>query len=162
MLAVLPPKMAEVARFAVETGMRQDEIVQLEWSCIDLERSLAIIHKTKGSKVRTVPLTTGAKLILQRQPRPPKGGIVFWKRDGVTLDNVSNIFAKWSRKLSQRNDGFTRFRFHDLRHLFAVRYLQNGGSIYTLQGVMGHTSVKTTEIYLAYLTPDQQHSAKLG
>ena len=55
-----------------------------------------------------------------------------------------------------------RFRFHDLRHLFAVRYLQSGGSIYILQGIMGHGSVKTTEIYLAYLTPDQQQSAKLG
>lgn len=55
-----------------------------------------------------------------------------------------------------------RFRFHDLRHLFAVRYLQNGGSIYALQGIMGHTSVKTTEIYLAYLTPDQQLKSKMG
>jgi integrase len=45
---------------------------------------------------------------------------------------------------------------------FAVRYLQNGGSIYALQGIMGHTSVKTTEIYLAYLTPDQQLKSKMG
>ncbi|KUR78516.1 site-specific integrase [Novosphingobium sp. Fuku2-ISO-50] len=63
---------------------------------------------------------------------------------------------------SQQKPDFVRFRFHDLRHLFAVRYLQSGGSIYILQGIMGHGSVKTTEIYLAYLTPDQQQSAKLG
>ena len=55
-----------------------------------------------------------------------------------------------------------RFKFHDLRHLFAVRYLRDGGGIYALQGILGHTSVKTTEIYLAFLTPDQQHAAKLG
>ncbi|WP_414690983.1 tyrosine-type recombinase/integrase [Novosphingobium sp.] len=55
-----------------------------------------------------------------------------------------------------------RFRFHDLRHLFAVRFLQNGGSIYALQGIMGRTSVKTTEIYLAHLTPDQQLKSKMG
>jgi integrase/recombinase XerD len=72
----------------------------------------------------------------------------------------------WSQKpaqgSAQKSAQFVRFRFHDLRHLFAVRYLQNGGSIYALQGIMGHTSVKTTEIYLAYLTPDQQLKSKMG
>ncbi|MGB1230598.1 MAG: tyrosine-type recombinase/integrase, partial [Holosporaceae bacterium] len=52
------------------------------------------------------------------------------------------------------------FRFHDLRHRYAVDYLKNGGSIYTLKGLLGHTSVKTTEGYLAYLTPEEAEAAK--
>lgn len=86
------------------------------------------------------------------------------------MDWVSSQFGATSRRLSkapaqksaQSRHSFVRFRFHDLRHLFAVRYLQNGGSIYALQGVMGHTSVKTTEICPACLTPDQQLKSKMG
>jgi len=63
MLEELPPK------FALETGMRQDEIVQLEWPCIDLNRAVAPIHKTKGSKLRAVPLSKDAIAILRRQPK---------------------------------------------------------------------------------------------
>jgi integrase/recombinase XerD len=43
--------------------------------------------------------------------------------------------------------GFRRFRFHDLRHLHAVQWLKDGRSIYDLRDRLGHTSVKTTEIY---------------
>jgi integrase len=86
------------------------------------------------------------------------------RQDGPTI--VQGVGTKTSTgvgtKVGTVPAHFVRFRFHDLRHLFAVRYLQNGGSIYALQGIMGHTSVKTTEIYLAYLTPDQQLKSKMG
>jgi site-specific recombinase XerD len=39
--------------------------------------------------------------------------------------------------------------FHDLRHWYAVDYLQRGGSIYTLLQILGPSSIKTTELYLA-------------
>jgi len=103
--------------------MRQDEIVQLDWSCISFTRRVATIHKTKGSKLRTVPLNDAALAIWERQPKAPKSQIVFWTGDGATIGWVSNVFAKWSRKLSQRKPDFVRFGFHDLRHLFVVRYL---------------------------------------
>ncbi len=82
------------------------------------------------------------------------------------MDWVSSQFGATARRLasksSHRGHPFVRFKFHDLRHLFAVRYLRDGGGIYALQGIPGHTSVKTTEIYLAFLTPDQQHASKMG
>lgn len=170
MLEELPTRVSDICAFAIETGMRQDEIVQLEWHCLDLDRKVATIHKTKGSKLRAVPLSVGAIAILRRQPRAEKSQVVFHRADGQTMDWVSSQFGATARRLEKRSaqksaqyrHTFVRFRFHDLRHLFAVRYLQNGGSIYALQGVLGHTSVKTTEIYLAYLTPDQQQVAKLG
>ena len=169
-LEELPPKVADICAFALETGMRQDEIVQLEWRCIDLDRAVATIHKTKGSKLRAVPLSKGAIAILKRQTKTNLSQIVFHRADGQTMDWVSSQFgatarrltSKWSQKWSHRGHPFVRFKFHDLRHLFAVRYLRDGGGIYALQGILGHTSVKTTEIYLAFLTPDQQQAAKLG
>ena len=178
MLEALPPKVADICAFAIETGMRQDEIVQLDWNCLDLTRGVATIHKTKGSKLRAVPLSDKAIAILHRQPKSHLSQIVFHRSDGQTMDWVSSQFGATGRRLAHKSaqqaaqesaqksaqcrHTFVRFRFHDLRHLFAVQYLQKGGSIYALQGIMGHTSVKTTEIYLAYLTPDQQLRSKMG
>jgi integrase len=42
----------------------------------------------------------------------------------------------------------------------AVDYLRDGGSIYDLQQILGHASIKTTEIYLAFLTPAEQRVSK--
>lgn len=52
------------------------------------------------------------------------------------------------------------FRCYDLRHWYAVDYLRRGGSIYELQQILGHSSIKATEIYLAYLTPSEQGRVK--
>ena len=60
------------------------------------------------------------------------------------------------------NDGVVPFTFHHLRHRYAVDYLKGGGSIYDLQQQLGHSSVKTTEIYLAFMTPAEQRVAKFG
>nr|WP_243445371.1 hypothetical protein [Sphingosinicella ginsenosidimutans] len=50
-----------------------------------------------------------------------------------------------AQKASRSGASFRRFRFHDLRHLFAVLYLRNRrGTIYDLQMVLGHSSVTTT------------------
>ncbi|WP_256138145.1 tyrosine-type recombinase/integrase [Komagataeibacter swingsii] len=58
---------------------------------------------------------------------------------------------------------FTRFHIHDLRHAFAIRWLKAGGDIYHLSRHLGHTSVKTTEIYLSALTADElDHMLHVG
>jgi integrase/recombinase XerD len=43
-----------------------------------------------------------------------------------------------------------------------VDYLRRGGSIYRLQQILGHKSIKTTEDYLVYLTPEEAERAKIG
>jgi len=151
MLEELPPKVADICAFAIETGMRQDEIVQLDWNCIDLGRGIATIHKTKGSKLRAVPLTSKAIAILKRQPKSPHSLIVFQRSDGQTMDWVSTQFGKTARRLSkapaqksaqgsaqksaQSRHTFVRFRFHDLRHLFAVSLSYSPRRVRGLAGV---------------------------
>ena len=109
-----------------------------------------------------MPLSDLPLAILKRQPRTTYSNIVFWRGKGLTIDWVSSQFGALSKKFTPNSNGFVRFRFHDLRHLFAVQYLRNGGSIYALQGILGHTSIQTTEMYLAHLTPEQQNEARLG
>lgn len=59
--------------------------------------------------------------------------------------------------------GFRTFTFHELRHYFAVDYLKTRtGTIYDLQQHLGHESVKTTEIYLRFLTAEEKRVAMYG
>ena len=48
---------------------------------------------------------------------------------------------------------------YNLNIVFAVEWLQSGRSIYDLQQRLGHASIKTTEIYLQFLTPEEKRKA---
>ena len=79
---------------------------------------------------------------------------VFWHGEGARYHNLSSRIAAIGKRAG------VAFRRHDLRHRFAVDYLRGGGSIYDVQQILGHSSIKTTEIYLAFLTPAEQRVAK--
>ncbi|HVY57716.1 MAG TPA: site-specific integrase [Xanthobacteraceae bacterium] len=85
---------------------------------------------------------------------------------GQPYRNFSSNFVElldyteaWAHK---QGIGWKRFRFHNLRHRHAVDWLKSGRSIYELQHRLGHTSVKTTEIYLDHLTPEEKRQVTLG
>src|SRR6266404_1337701 len=74
---------------------------------------------------------------------------------GLPYKNVSSRFAGLTKSLKLEH----RYKFHDLRHLHAVEWLQSGRSIYDLQQRMGHSSIKVTEGYLEFLTPEEKRKA---
>jgi site-specific recombinase XerD len=89
---------------------------------------------------------------------------LFWHHDGEPYRNVASRFAAIMKAaarqaLKDRRD-FRPFRFHDLRHLHAVEWLKSGRSIYDLQQRLGHESIKTTELYLKFLTPAEVRIVK--
>src|SRR5690606_26282719 len=62
----------------------------------------------------------------------------------------------------KRKPKFHRFRLHDLRHIYAINYLREGGNLYALQKQLGHGSIRQTEEYLQFLTPEEQEKVKAG
>lgn len=159
-IARAPGAFATLIRAAWLTGARQDELASLERRRVDWQRAqMTVIGK--GRKLRVVPLTAEALDTLRRAPAHITSPWLF-HHDGEPYRNVASRFAEMTASARLSAHDFRRFRFHDLRHRFAVDYLKAGGSIYSLQGILGHSSIKTTEIYLAYLTPDEADRAKLG
>jgi integrase/recombinase XerD len=154
-VATAPGNFARLIRFAQYTGMRQEEVASLRWSQIRGD-SVQIID-TKNRKPRAVPLDHHAAGTLTGTPRHISAPYVFWHGAGERYRNVSSRF-----RLFVKRSGAQPFRFHDLRHLYAVEYLRWGGSIYTLSQILGHSSVKVTEIYLRYVTPEEAERAKAG
>lgn len=157
----------EMAALARETGMREEEIASLTHGQIDRDRMAISLTHTKGRRAREVPLSPQALAIIDRQPQFLRSPFVFWRGQGERFNNVSAQFyatvKRVARKAAQANEPFRRFRFHDLRHLFAVEYLRNRrGSLYELQQELGHASIKTTEQYLDHLTPEEKQAAIHG
>lgn len=122
-----------------------------------MNRRTIMLTRTKTDSARAIPLEgpllSDALGTLVGTPRHATSSLVFWHGDGGAYLNFSANFRAWR----ERNG--VRFRFHDLRHFFAVSYLREGGYIYALQGILGHASIKTTEGYLQYLTPEQKQRA---
>ena len=167
-------RFGDLMLLARETGMRQEEIASLEHSAVDL-KAQTITFIGKRRKLRSIPLSRAAVEIISRQPRFLKCPFVFWHMDedlegkpiAARYRNVSSNFGDYTERAAARaakaDVPYRRFRFHDLRHLFAVDYLRTGkGGIYDLQRILGHTTITTTEVYLDYLTPEQAQAARTG
>ena len=148
---------------AWQTGMRQEEIASLERK--QVREQVIDLTRTKTSRARSVPLSDLAWGTIKGTPADISAPWVFWHRVGDEAHryrNVASNFAQLMRRLVKEKKISRRFAFHHLRHRFAVDYLRDGGNIYQLQQILGHSSIRTTEIYLDFLTPEEKDRAKYG
>lgn len=157
------PRFGALVRAAWLTGCRQDELVTATWRGLNPRAStLEVIGK--GRKRRTLTLSPEATAHFSAQPRTLRSDLIFCRDTGEPFTQAASDFTHFRRAAAARakKEGrqFRRFRFHDLRHLYAVEELRSGRGLYDLSKHLGHTSVKTTEIYLAFLTPSQAEAAK--
>lgn len=150
----------DLCRFALLTGARRDEIALLK--AIDARDGKAQLWNTKH-RFRVITLSAEARAIVDRQPTSASG-FLFMTRDGGPYQRVTEMWREIvirAQKLAQQEGRtLTRMRFHDLRHEYAIRYLESGGSLYLLQQHLGHSTIAMTEAYLRYLTPASAAQAK--
>lgn len=169
-IARAPDGFGKVIGAARLTGARRDELAYAERANFDRARRQLRV-KGKRNKARTLDLNDEAFALLDSLPVALGCRWLFWHSQGEPFRSVSSNFRrvvgielKAAQKAAQQaglsDPDFRVFRFHDLRHLYAVEYLKNGGSIYDLQMLLGHTSIKTTEMYLEFLTPEEARRVK--
>ena len=159
------PRFGALIRAAWLTGCRQGELTSAKWSGFNEQaRTLEVIGK--GNKRRVITLFPDAVRHIASQPRTLNSELIFCQATGEPFRQAASDFTHHRRKIAsqwaRKGRTFARFRFHDLRHLFAVEALQAGMSIYDLQQHLGHSSVQTTEIYLEFLTAEEKAAAKAG
>lgn len=147
----------DLCRFALLTGMRRDEIVYLERRHCHGDE-VQIVDQKNRTAPSVIPICIEAQAIIARQTQT-SSPYLFVTRAGTHYKRVTEMWREVvarTHKLTQREAvPFTPFRFHDLRHEFAIRYLKSGGSLYQLQKILRHSTIGQTEWYLSYLTPDQ-------
>ena len=148
----------EVIIFAVLTGMRRGEILNLQWNQVNLTNRLVTIEssptfKTKAGKRRSVPLNESAVYLLEgRRNLSPSESVFTLEGKQIKEDWLTHKFKKRIRKLGL--DG--RLHFHSLRHTFASWLVQGGATLYEVQKLLGHSSSKVTEVY-SHLQPQHLH-----
>jgi len=149
----------EIVEFAVNTGVRIGELVNIEWRDIDFNNNLVRISQkkdftTKSKKERSIALHDDVFTMLVGMRR--KGGYVFSYPNGQKRDpnSVSKCFKGYVRKIGLDE----RYTFHTLRHTFASHLVQKGVSLYIVSKLLGHSDIKTTQIY-SHLAPQTFHDA---
>lgn len=132
-------KLRAIIICALDTGMRRGEILSLRWHDVDTEARRIHIQalNTKTLTARTVPITPRLLAELEALPRRSLSTRVF----GIT-DTVKRSWAT-----AKRIAGIDNLKFHDLRHTFATRLVQEGLPIAELSRVLGHTNIATTFRY---------------
>ncbi|MBN1396851.1 MAG: site-specific integrase [Bacteroidetes bacterium] len=146
---------------ALLSGLRLAELISLRWIDIDFTTKVIVVcnsdsFTTKSRKNRVVPLNEELfKLLKEREERKEKGfSTVFCNQYGEKLKEhtISHQFKKYLRKAGLNE----KLHFHSLRHSFASWLAQNGTSIYVIKDLLGHSDVKTTQIY-SHLQPENLH-----
>ena len=168
MMEAVPSTMRPLLRLLHQTGMRLNEVVSLESWQVDAEKRIIRLIKTKTNRPRTLNFETpagDAGPILDPIMASGRSGFLFPNRDGQPYVQLSTNFDQTMRRVVAAEEveasGFRRFRVHDLRHAFAVRWLMAEGSIYRLQKHLGHSTIRTTEGYLDHL-PEDLHEVVQG
>ncbi len=154
LLNELPPHLADMALFAVATGLRQANVTGLAWACVDLARRHAWIpgSQHKNGKPHSVPLNDAAMAVLQRQVgRHPTRVFTY---QGAPVKQVNT--KAWTAALERA--GIEDFRWHDLRHTFATWHRQAGTPTHELQRLGGWKTGAMVERY-AHLAPEALQGA---
>lgn len=141
---------------AIHTGMRLAELCGLCWDRVNFSTNQISVTRTRdkyGLKDNTktrikrhIPMTNSVKqLLLRLKSTQQNSTYVFTERDGRPIDygHVYRHFKKAQSNAQMKN----QIRFHDLRHTFASNYIMNGGNIFELQKILGHTKIEMTMRY---------------
>lgn len=150
LLDELPEHQRDVVLFALATGLRQSNVLRLEWSQVNLEQRHAWIHawQSKNRRPIAIPLNDTAFAVLLRQKGKHLARVFTFQ--GKPL-NSANTRA-WKQALIRA--GITDFRWHDLRHTWATWQRQAGTPTHELQRLGGWRTGAMVERY-AHLAPEQ-------
>lgn len=144
----------------LDTGIRAAELASLKIYNVDLPNSRITVWG-KGSKQRTIPISgrTGKQIWrwLTQRPQTPlsESLLITSKRNPMTPDTILEA----NKTLGERAHitGVTNHRF---RHTFAINFLRNGGDVYSLQRILGHSTLRMVQRYLKIAQTDIANAHK--
>ena len=144
----------------LDSGIRISELVNISVDDINLADGYIKIRKAKGNKERLVPIGSLVqkslwKYINSYRPQPVTENVtrLFLSKYGIPLtkSGIQQMLRRYGRRV-----GITGMRCspHSFRHTFAKNYLLNGGDVFSLQKILGHSSLASVRIYLNLFASD--------
>ncbi|MEZ5444574.1 MAG: site-specific integrase [Gammaproteobacteria bacterium] len=154
------PHLGDFLRLALHTGCRKQELLGLEWSRVDMERSIFYLdaRHTKTQRRRSIPLNAVARAVMEqrrafRKANCPDSPWVLSHANGDRIKDVKRSFTTACRRA-----GIEDFRIHDLRHTCGSWLVSAGAALSEVKDLLGHTTVRMTERY-AHLAPENVRAA---
>lgn len=130
--------LAAIIRLALETAMRQGEILGLQWERVNLRSRIIHLAETKNGSKRDVPLSVKARNVLM-QLEPKANGPVF----GYTSNGLKSTWRFMLKKI-----GIEDLHFHDLRHEAISRLFELGTlDVMEIASISGHKSLSMLKRY---------------
>ena len=159
LLQELPDHLQVMARMALATGLRESNIRLLEWSQVDLSRSLSWVHadQAKAGKDMAIPLNADALDVLQGQQGLHKRWVFpvpRWiektrpdEKPRQVMDSPTGKISNHAWRKACVRAGLPTLRFHDLRHTWASWHVQSGTPLAVLQELGGWASLAMVQRY---------------
>lgn len=157
-----PEPLKSTVEFALATGLRRSNIVDLKWQQIDLQRKVAWIYpeESKSGRAIGVALNEMAEAVLRRQIGRHHNWVFVHtesvkRNDGTTTASVRKmrVDSNTAWRAALKRAGIEDFRFHDLRHTWASWLIQAGVPLSALQEMGGWESIEMVQRY-AHLAPN--------
>ncbi|HLC88829.1 MAG TPA: tyrosine-type recombinase/integrase [Candidatus Nanoarchaeia archaeon] len=140
------------------TGIRLNEVINLRWEDFDFERKTIHLKVTKGGRDRVLFLHPNLEDLIQRFGLR-KENLVFQSNLGKRYNHRSiQMIVRLAAKKARIKKKVTP---HTLRHSFATHLLEAGADIRSIQQLLGHKDLKTTQIYTHVANKDIQKLAQL-
>ena len=134
---------AQAIMLLLLTGGRRNEITQAKWEYVNWERRTLLVPLSKSGKPRAIALNGQALDLLRAIPRIAGNPYIF--PSPVNGRPSASLFFPWDR--IRRRAGLKDVRLHDLRHSYASFLVNQGISLYVVQGLLGHAHSRTTQRY---------------
>lgn len=157
-----PEPLKSVVKFALATGLRRSNIINLEWQQIDMQRRVAWVNPEESKSNRAIGVAlndTACRVLRDQIGNHHKWMFVHtkaWHRpDGSLTPAVRKMRVDDGRAWNAacKRAGIEDFRFHDLRHTWASRLIQSGVPLSVLQEMGGWESIEMVRRY-AHLAPN--------
>lgn len=163
LFAALRADVADACDFALKSGWRRAEVINLRWSDCDLGNRQAKT-RVKGGDVIKRPLTATLLALIANQPKA--GPFVFTyvckksraKRRAGERYQVTPTILKTAMRAAKKAAEIDGFRFHDFRHTRGTRIVRNTGSLAAAKAALGHRSINTTLRYAHVLDDDVRNA----
>ena len=141
----------------LDTGLRLSELINLTLDDVNMDDVSILVKRGKGNKPRIVRIGNKAQKALWKYTLYRKGSSnrLFLNRSGEPF----NFFgvAIFLKRLG--NKAKVKLHAHQLRHTFAISYLRAGGDVFSLQYLLGHTTLTMTQRYLRTLNANDAMNA---
>lgn len=153
-LKMSDPSTASLVELLLYTGMRIGEALPLQWNDVDFSTRQITLRLTKSGKARHVPISDDCLALLARRLEMTGGCLQGWlfpsSRGNLHMTRPVRPWKKACKAVGLP----TSLRFHDLRHIFASLCVKEGIPLFTVQGLLGHSSIRMSERYCALASED--------